>query len=290
MAPPVKLVESPQRLQCLKLLLRPVVKYLVQQALPAREVIATVRELFIECAEEYLRNSGQKPNLSKVSLVTGLPRSEVTRASRHRLVETRKNESLLRKIIGQWEQDKRFLDGRKHPRALTYGVEGSEFHTLVSTVTLQISPGAVAAELKRLGVASDQGGKLSLTPRSIHSETDLREGMSITGRSIGALLACASENLLNSAEMPNLHLFTEYDNVRVTDLPKLRRWMYSEGKKFHRRARDKIARSDEDISATTAKEVQAGGRVTICSFSFTDPTPPEPRGETPVEPVGKEPT
>ena len=82
--------------------------------------------------------------------------------------------------------------------------------------------------------------------------------------------AC-NENGSGPPSPPHAHLRTEYDNVRVKDIPALRAFINRSSEAFHKRVRAFISKHDLDIKPARAGEkVQGQGRVVVTTFSHTE--------------------
>lgn len=57
---------------------------------------------------------------------------------------------------------------------------------------------------------------------------------------------------------------TEYDNVCLDELPKVKEWLLKEGTKFHKKARDFISKYDLDVTPNDKKI--GGGHVFLGAF------------------------
>lgn len=63
-------------------LFRPLVRMMLRQHIGAGEAIQGLKEIYVEVAEEQLRTANEKPTNSRISVLTGLDRNEVSRIRR----------------------------------------------------------------------------------------------------------------------------------------------------------------------------------------------------------------
>ena len=75
------------------------------------------------------------------------------------------------------------------------------------------------------------------------------------------------ENLLARPAITNLHARTTYDNIRPEGVADLKRWILTEGHKFHLRAREIMSRYDQDVNPDPSFEGR-GVKVSLGSYGF----------------------
>jgi Family of unknown function (DUF6502) len=240
-----------------------------------------VREVFVTFAHQNLKNTGSDSNSSKISLATGIHRGEVNRIlSSTTPIIPRKD--LVYRVIGQWQSNPRFRDQRGKPRVLSCEGIDSEFHLLVLSVSREVNPYSVLFELERIGAVERKDGDVTLHVPHYHIESDLKKALQIVGDDIHDLLLVASSNVENLPQDSQLHLRTEYDNVRKESIPLLRRWLLKEGDRVHSKARRLFARYDKDSNPHVKGE--AGARVSFTTVgcieipSHTNTIKPRKRG------------
>ncbi|MCB0352596.1 MAG: hypothetical protein KDD64_03700 [Bdellovibrionales bacterium] len=270
------MIGNPERqLRCLKSVMRPIVRFALGRSQTYQDFCLIAKELFFELAQEEVRKSGKKLSRSALSLVTGLNRAEIQKLSKgdH---EVQSKFSVLVKVIGQWEQDPEFLTSKKEPRILSVGNDESEFAKLVGKVTTHVKAPAVLKQLERISAVEATPRGLRLVSSIKGSTVNPEEAYEILGNDIQSLLRNTDENVLRPSSPPQLHLRTEYDNVRTDKLREIRAWLITEGKRFHRKAREYLSSHDLDVIPENdlKKKVAGGGKVSVTLFSMTEENSP----------------
>ena len=250
-------------------MLRPLAKFCIRSTLSYQELIRAAKEVFVEAADEEIRKTGHKVNVSRISAVTGLMRKDVTKIYRDKEPALEGPLSLHARLIALWCEDPRFCSGNGRPRVLSFRGEKNTFSKLVSSLSQHINPGTVLFELERGGVVERIGDGLKLKHDLFYLNTDPRQGFALLSQDIDLLINTVEENIYDANSISNLHIRTEYDNVSRKDLPKIRRWLVAAGKQFHRRARAFISKHDLDISPSAREDGPAGAKVVVSAFSFT---------------------
>ncbi|MCB0345047.1 MAG: hypothetical protein KDD66_08010 [Bdellovibrionales bacterium] len=255
------------RHRALRMMLRPLVRFWLHGGDALQSFIDSLKVVFVEVAVEEMAAKESRINLTRISLITGVHRPDVTRIVKESKPPDRSVADVVTRTIGQWENDQDFCGKDKKPRTLTYRSRDSEFNELVARVSKDVKPGSVLFALEQLGAVKQIGDRLKLTKFDHNVSADEEQSFDILSRDIQSLVNAVEENVRVKAEVsPNMHIRTECDNVFVHDLPKVRKWLWKEGKAFHRRARAFLAKHDKDINDRPDRE--AGAFVSVSAFGF----------------------
>ena len=222
----------------------------------------------IEVAEEMLRTSTDKINVSRISVLTGITRPEVKRIYKEgRAPSVRTEASLHARVMNCWEQDAAYATKGRRPKVLAE----DEFRQLVSTVVKHVNPGTVLFEMQRSGAVERTARGLRLSDPYVGGVDQEKSRVELLADDLETFFAAVEDNLQHQEEPRNLHLRTEYDNISATDLQKIREWFLREGRALHRKARGYLSTLDLDLkSRSDDKRRSAGGhQVVLSSFSFT---------------------
>ncbi len=259
-----------KRLLCLRYMMKPLVRYCIRHASAFQDFVSVAKELFVEVAEEEILRTTTKVNSSRISAMTGLYRQEVSRIFKEKKAPSQRAPSILSRIIGHWEQSPDFTTAAGAPRLLTYEGDDSEFEQLVASVSKNINPGTMLFELERLGAIIRTKKKVKLVKQLPGIDYDPVAAYELLGADLGDFHTSVEQNASGQQDISNLHLRTEYDNVFLDSLPEIKRWLVEEGKVFHRKARDFLAKLDKDIAPLKEGNDRKGGvRVVLTSFSLT---------------------
>ena len=259
----------------LQKVLRPVLGICVENGVLIQEVIENVKECAVDAAKERIENSGRKVTSSAISLQTGLRRAEVNRLHKHGEKKPAL-ESIPTRVVGRWQTDERFLRKSGGPRTLEYDGDGSEFWELVHSVSTDIHPGIVLAELEEAGTVkhSSRGVKLLRSTHNVSSNKSA--AYQILARDVGNLIAAVQENVDKKTKTPNLHGTTFFTNIHPDDFDKIRDWVLSEGTEFHNKVRSYISSFHKELSPES--EAYNSG-ITLYLTTFTKSLLPEPAND-----------
>lgn len=262
------------QIECLAILLRPLVRFWLNRSQSFQDFAETAKMVFVEVAEAEMKKSTDKVNPSRISVTTGINRAEVVRFFHKDKTPIEKAPSVLGRVIGQWEQNKRFLTKTGRPKYLSYKGEASEFHSLVYSISAHLNPGTILFELERIGAVNKTEQSVKLESAHLSTANDPRATLEIVAGDMQSLLDAVLENIDRHKEkVKNHHHRTEYDNIYFKDIPAIRDWLWREGKLFHKRARDFISQFDKDVvpppSLNDAEKTEwkAGAKVVLCGHS-----------------------
>lgn len=248
----------------LAFLLRPVIRYCLRHSLHIQDLLEAAKVAFIEEAASQMEASGEKHNVSRMSIVTGIHRRDVMRIYREGKTEE-VPQGLFSRILGAWQYSSAFSKNGR-PRPLSYLGDTNEFGDLVKSVSSDLHPGTVFFEFKRSGLVEEKNNRLKLLKRVQQIKGNYEAGFSHLSRDLDLLTRAVETNLVEGKPV-NLHGRTEFDNITLSALPAIKKWVMKEGSAFHQRVRDYLSQFDEDIHPTGK---QAGGYVAVGAFSFTE--------------------
>lgn len=251
---------------CLRVVLRPVLQFCLRWSLTIQDLLESAKIVFLEVAADEIKRQGKDPNVSRLSVMTGLRRREVMRIWRDGDEKT-SSFGLITRVIGMWQQGKRFQGKNGKPKVLGIDGEDSEFNRLVQSISRDLHPGTVLFELERLQLVSRTDEGLVLKVESYFPKADPKEAFLMLAMDTADLMYAAEENILGNKKRQNLHLTTEYDNIRIDELPQIEQWFLDEGKKIHEKARQYLAKFDQSVNPKRGAE--AGARVVLGTFSRT---------------------
>lgn len=259
-----------EKAEFLRSILRPLVRLCFRNACSAYEVIEAVKGVFIEIAEDQIKEGGDKVTVSRVSVMTGIDRRDVKRISSGSGTPIAQP-SLVTRVLGQWEQNPRFSTRAHSPKVLSYKGENSEFKRLVNSVSKDMNPATMLYELQRLGHIdySEEKDQVKLLRAVNMLEAEPEKKLSVISKNFETLGQSCEENIFENSKTKHLNLRTEYDNIFEDDIPKIREWLLKQGMVFHKKARTFLARFDKDLNPRGKKK--GGAKVALVAFSWASP-------------------
>lgn len=246
-------------------LMRPILELCLRHSIKLDELVEVSKRGLVEIAKRDIEAQGDSASGSRISVLTGVHRKDVSRLdnNQHEVLESR---NVSARVVGQWQQDKRFCSKAGKPRVLSAQGKASEFVKLVQSVSVDLNPYTVLYELLRVGAIERTAQGIKLRTRVYLPKGDLPQGFKLLSADLSDMLRAVEENLLDPPVVPNHHIKTEYDNIPQQHAEKIRNWFYHEGSTFHQKARKFLASFDRDFSKQVAKN---DGRLRVALGSFS---------------------
>ena len=185
-------------------ILRALARILVRHGVSHSEFSELARKAFVESAFEDFPIESKKQTVSRVAVLTGLSRKEVLRVKEEREIPVNKEPRPVNRairVINGWLNDSNYATPDGKARALPlYGDTGS-FAALVKGYSGDITAGAIADELVRIGAAQMRGDTIELCAAGYVPAADTDEKIEIMGASTRDLLETLDHNL--TSQEPN---------------------------------------------------------------------------------------
>ena len=199
----------PAALLALRQLLRPLVRFLLDQQISFPVLSRLLKEVYVDVAREELPLEGRAQTDARLSLLTGVHRKDVRRLREQGGLDDDidQHAPLGAAIAVRWTSEDAYLDAEGRPAALPRraGPGKNSFEALVASVSKDIRPRAVLDEWLRLGVARiDEQDHVHLQVDAFVPSQDFDEKAFFFGRNTRDHLAAAVHNLRGeSPPMPD---------------------------------------------------------------------------------------
>lgn len=270
-------------------LLQPLARLAVARALPYHAVEEALRGAFVEAALAAHPDIAPTRAVSRVSAATGLNRREVTR-----LLHTREARGRARpahppaaEVVTRWLADASWRDAAGQPRALPRSGPAPSFEALAQSVTRDVHPRSLLAELLRLGMARvDEADQVHLAQEAFVPREDRARLLGFLGENVGDHLEAAVDNLLGQ-DPAHVEQAIYQDALSVEALEAFRPLVREHWRRL-------LAEAIPRLEALEAEDRALGRpmahRLRLGLFSFSTglapaPTPPEaPAGALPQIP------
>jgi hypothetical protein len=254
---------------------RPFVRLSLRSGINLKEIITVLKTLLVEEAQNELIQKGESITNSRLSVMTGVHRKDVEQIISNGTPQSSSQSSIIARVIGQWKANPHFRRPTGTPKVLTADGGESEFAKLVATVSREIGYYSLLVEMERRGIIKYVNSKDSKTNVRLVIGAVITSGLSVDSLKMlqddtQDLAESIFENM-NSKEdskdhIKNLHLKTQFDNIPDEVVPKLKKWLLTEGTKFHRKVERYLSQFDKDINQSL-KDKPGKNRVAALGFS-----------------------
>lgn len=232
-------------LKSLARLLRPILRYCLRHNIKHSDLANVLRQELVSLAMEELQAAGEKWNVSRLSVMTGLHRREIERLAIKKDHLPRRTH-LLNRLLGLWQSDERFSFKNGKPRPLVEQGEGASFRELIDQVSRELNPATVLFELERSGLVKRENGKVILKSEAFVPQGDAEQVLQLVSTDVNTLISAAEDNLSGDPKRSHLHLTTHFDNIDPEEVPVVKGWIIEQGFQFHDKVRKYLARFDRD--------------------------------------------
>ncbi len=201
------LAPSPAVVQALRRVLRPLIKLMLQNGVTIQYLNELLKRLFVEVADRDFRLDDKAPTDSRVSLLTGVHRKDVSRIRTLSSSERDDGPSIVplgTQVVSRWTAQPRYLNDDGSPKALPrMASEGGEvsFEALVSGINSDIRSRVVLDELLRLGVVSlTEQGRVKLNTQAFVPSKGADEKAFYLGHNLGDHASAAVHNVMGAGD------------------------------------------------------------------------------------------
>ena len=276
---------SPALVRALRQVLRPLVKLMLAHGVTFPYLAELLKALLVEVADKEFRIGAKPPTDSRISLVTGVHRKDV---SRLRQALQSKDEavpsvvSLGAQLVAVWLASPQYLDEYGHPRPLPrFASEGGalSFEALVASVNSDIRSRVVLDEWLRLGVVHfDAERRVCLNAEAFVPAEGSDEKAYYLGHNLHDHAAAATHNLLGG-QPAFLERCVHYDALGAGSIEALARQAESMGMKALLAVnRSALAAEQKDAADNTPRH-----RMTFGIYFYSEPV--DDVSQPPVEPA-----
>ena len=183
-------------------ILPPLIRLLIGLGISAPEFASICRRIYVQAAADRLAQKTKRVNRSRIAIVTGLTRAEVTRLLKPRAQREAIQHSQLHRaerVLNGWRTDPEFASRSGRPRELALKGRHGSFEALVKRYSGDIPPRAMLDELRAMSaVRKQQNGNIRMNVRREISPLKARD-IAILGNQARALLDTLCHNLENPA-------------------------------------------------------------------------------------------
>ena len=238
-------------------ILKPLVRILLRNGMSYKTFADIARSQFVEVARKESGIGGRKQSVSRIAVITGLTRKEVSRLLKYSVPnDTEKSDRYHRasRVVSGWLRDKAFLDSNRRPAVLSIIGTGKSFQQLVKRHGGDVPHRAVLDELLSVGVvACPDESRVKLIERAYLPQGDETMKLHILGTDTAYLINTISHNLQRDCTKPRFQRKVLYDNLPDEVLPALRQLSLKSAQALLEKLDAWLSSQDRDVNP------QAGG-------------------------------
>ena len=207
-------------------LLRPLVRILLRNGVSYGTFSEIAKWIYVDMATNEFGIDGRKQSTSRVSVITGLSRKEVSRTQNlgkpdHRSGNEKYNRAA--RVIAAWRRETDFLDMDGKPADLSMAGPWATFSELVRRFSGDVPARAILDELIHVGVVEQlKNGKIRLLTQAYIPKSSEADKLHILGNDVAHLISTIDYNLTSDHRDARFQRKVAYDNLPDEVLPKFR--------------------------------------------------------------------
>jgi hypothetical protein len=259
-------------LAALELILDPLLDLMFDVGLSVQELNYLVRSRAVNVATRRLLIESGRVSKSRVAIITGIPRSEVTKLSK--VANGRRKTKIVkqpaRRTLTGWFSDPRFLNAAGEPAVLPIFGKRRSFEKLVSTYGAGIPVRAMLDELIQIGAVERLPDQRVCTKTRVPISVGLTpSAIEAAGEHCKDLLGTLIQNI-RRLEQPMFEATSVISDASPSMLPVIRREISEQGTNLINAASSILKRSQGRPKKKESK--REGRRVGVTIFYFEDST------------------
>ena len=254
---------KPSVLAACRQLLRPVTRMLLKHGVMHREFVELSKELYVDIARNEYGLRGRPTNVSRVALLTGLGRKEITRVRNKLAEETgddpqgppQDRQDRIARVLAGWYQDPDYLDDDGKPMHLPLEGSAPSYEDLIRRYGGDVPSITIQRELLRVkAVRLSEGDLVEVLRRNYRMDTADPEALNRAGSVLEDLGKTVTHNLYHGPKEPTrFEARASNVNISAASLPEYREFIYAESQLF-------LERVDAWLSRHEISEQDAGGQ------------------------------
>jgi hypothetical protein len=233
-------------------LLRPLIRILLRNGVSHRTFSDLSKWVYIDVASKEFGIAGRKQTTSRVSVITGLTRKEVSRVRKLPRPDDRDSAERYNRaarVIAAWRRESEYRDAGGRPAALPATGAGASFSALVKRYSGDMPARATLDELIRMGAVKRlKDGRVRLLTRSYVPQSSDADKLHILGTDVHHLISTIDHNLQPESIGPFFQRKVAYDNLPDDVLPKFRRLSAAKAQTLLENLDRWLARRDRDVA------------------------------------------
>lgn len=254
-------------------LLRPLVRILLRNGVSYSTFADFVKWVYVDVAGKEFDIKGRKQSTSRISVLTGLSRKEVTRVRQLPRPDDRESTERYNRaarVIAAWRRGEDFLDDDGKPAPLPMTGPGVSFSQLVKRFSGDVPVRATLDELIRVGAVKRlEDGSVSLLTRTYVPERSDADKLHILGTDAAHLISTIDHNLRSDPIGPFFQRKVAYDNLPDQVLPEFRKLSAKKAQTLLEGLDRWLAKRDRDI--TPAVKGSGRNQAGIGIYYFEEP-------------------
>lgn len=233
-------------------ILRALLRLLLRNGIPYGVFAELAKHVYVDLATREFAIPGRKQSVSRVSILTGLTRKEVSRVQAlptPQDVESNERYNRAARVISGWVRDPDYSDPSGQPAVLEMEGTRPNFSELVRRFSGDVPARAVLDELLRVGAVEPlTEGRLRLLTRAYLPRTEEAGKLGILGTDVSDLIRTIDHNLIVDTDRLFFQRKAAYDNLPQEPLAEFRNLTREQAQRLLEAADHWLSAHDRDTN------------------------------------------
>lgn len=252
-------------------ILKSLMRILYRKGIAFGEFMQLAKQAYVDVVEDELTRSGERATTTRIAVITGLTRKEVTQLRQAEITAAAPRFNRMLRVLNAWLHDEAFLDSEGQPAVLAFrGVEPS-FEQLVQRYSGDMSSFAMLDEMLRVKlVESLADGSVRLLSAVYIPDQDDETQLQLLGIDVSLLVMTIDHNLTVPSDERYYQRKVSYNNLPQEVLPAFRAFVRKDAHQLLLRFNQWLYEHDRD----TNPKVEGSGRMQagVGIYYFEQPT------------------
>lgn len=254
-------------------ILRPLIRILVRNGVTYGEFSDLSKWIYVDVANKDFVIPGRKQSVSRISVITGLNRKEVSKQLEIRHPDdddVGREYNRAARVISGWISDEQYLDDSRQPCELEFDGDSASFTHLVKQYSGDIPARAILDELLRVDTVSIlENNRIRLNNRAYIPSSGDVEKLNILGSDVSDLVATIDYNLVRE-DRPRFQRKVAYDNLPAEALPILQQMCEEKGQHLLEELNEWLSTQDRDSNPCVTGTGRKRAGVAVYYFEQND--------------------
>lgn len=252
--------------------LEPLVHLLIENGVGAGEMTRLLRGVYVRVAAERVSRGAERPNISRIAVLTGLTRAEV-RALLAANIESPQQYTWDRhraeRVLYAWANDSTYLDAHGRPADLLLKGGKKSFAALVKAHSGTAVMSTILEELERAkAVQLLEDGRIRLTSHTLATAAYDEQALEVIAERAHDLLTTLVYNL-DDPERPRFHGTVGSIMLDPREVPRIRRDLVAQSESLLGKASNLV--HWPGVNLTPGEESKPATRLGVTVFIFEEP-------------------
>lgn len=252
-------------------ILKSLMRILYRKGVAFGEFMQLAKQAYVDVVEDELTASGERATTTRIAVITGLTRKEVTQLRQAEVTEVTPRFNRVLRVVNGWLHDTHFLDHEGQPAVLAFRGTEPSFEQLVQRYSGDMSSFAMLDEMKRVQLVETLAeGSVRLLGATYIPDTDDEAQLQLLGSDVSLLVMTINHNLIAPPDERYYQRKVSYNNLPQEVLPAFRHFVRKDAHQLLLRFNEWLYQQDRDHHP----EVQGTGRMQagVGIYYFEQPT------------------